>query len=90
MALNETGGRDQIGSESEDFQIDSPADESRDLYALPALVGLSILLVFLLAAMLLRTAENRALEAAADSALDTITTEIEQGIDRQLYGVIIL
>ncbi|MCS5638413.1 MAG: response regulator, partial [Myxococcota bacterium] len=39
---------------------------------------------------LLRTAENRALEAAADSALDTITTEIEQGIDRQLYGVIIL
>jgi signal transduction histidine kinase len=62
--------------------------ESRDGYAVPVLVGLGILLVSLLASTILRNAENRALEAATNSALETITTEIEQGVDRQLYGVI--
>ncbi len=72
------GGADEVGL------------PSRDWYALPVLVGASILLASVLAAMVLRNAENRALEAAVDAALDTITTEIEQGVDRQLYGVITL
>ena len=72
------------------FEVDRGESLNRDLYALPALVGACILLVSLLAAMMLRDAEDRSLEAAVDAALDTITTEIEQGIDRQLYGVITL
>jgi sensor domain CHASE-containing protein len=90
MAPNEAGGRDRSSRESEDFDSGPAANESSDLYALPVLVGLGILLISLLAAMILRTSENRALDAAVDSALDTISTEIEQGIDRQLYGMIIL
>jgi PAS domain S-box-containing protein len=64
------------------------AAESRVGYAVPVLVGFSIVLVSLLTSAVLRNSENRALEAATNAALDTITTEIEQGIDRQLYGVI--
>ena len=70
------------------FEVELEAAESRDGYAVPVLVGLGILLVSLLAATVLRNAENRTLEAATNSALETITTEIEQGVDRQLYGVI--
>jgi len=73
-----------------DNREDDAGLPSRDWYALPVLVGTSILLASLLAAMVLRNAETRALEAAVDAALDTITTEIEQGVDRQLYGVITL
>ena len=90
MAVNEARGGDRTSLETEDFAFEADSSESRDLYAVPILVALSILLVSLLAAMILRASEERALEAAVDSALDTITTEIEQGIDRQLYGVIIL
>jgi len=70
------------------FETEFDDAESRDGYAIPVLVGLSILLVSLLASTVLRNAESRALEAATNSALETITAEIEQGIDRQLYGVI--
>ncbi len=70
------------------FEAEFEIAESRDGYAVPVLVGLSIFLVSLLASTVLRNAENRALEAATNSALETITTEVEQGIDRQLYGVI--
>ena len=89
MPLN---GSDRPSRHEEDaaLEVDRVEPPSKDWYALPALVGASILLVSLMAAMMVRDAENRSLEAAVDAALDTITTEIEQGIDRQLYGVIIL
>ena len=90
MALKQEGGGGRIDRELEDFAVERHPNESRDLYAVPVLVALGILLVSLLAAMILRASEERALDSAVDSALDTITTEIEQGIDRQLYGVIIL
>ena len=70
------------------FETDLEDPESRDGYAIPVLIGLCIFLVSLLTSTLLRNAENRALEAATNSALESITIEIEQGIDRQLYGVI--
>lgn len=89
MPLN---GSDRESRNEEDaaVEVDRIESLSRDWYALPVLVGASILLVSLMAAMMVRDAENRSLEAAVDAALDTITTEIEQGIDRQLYGVITL
>ncbi len=92
MALGEQAGGGDDGSlkDSDDAVIDDEFQGSRDVYALPVLVGISILLVSLLTSMVLRNSENRALESAVDSALNTVSTEIEQGIDRQLYGMIIL
>ncbi|MDE0883917.1 MAG: response regulator [Myxococcota bacterium] len=90
MPLDESVHEAQRDNEREDqLDLDEQFSRSSNLYALPVLVGLVILLVSMLAATLIRSSEDRALESAVDAALDSVTTEIEQGVDRQIYGVII-
>ena len=90
MPLDESENEAQRDNEREG-RLDEAERFSRssNLYALPVLVGLVILLVSLLAATTIRRSEDRALESAVDAALDSVTTEIEQGVDRQLYGLIV-
>ena len=66
------------------------AGRSPTLQSLPVMIGVAAVTISVLGAFLLRQGEDRALEAATESAAYGVSTAIEQGVDRQMYGVIVL